>query len=303
MSQDGMHYLPGSHADETSPDLRELAAAISQNTEMINTMNVQIQQLIEDNQRRDDDIIKSQQEQLNSMTKQLAQTQAELALVRGKLDIVKTCSSTMQAILDPQTSRNVRQKVNPTQPSLGAHQANPVQQENDPPQHQYGDKKPRISCKGKRISQLLVDFYNENLLSGDNWKSVRVPPHHPEANLIKKSLELCQYVMSEEELFAFRAGTFTDEEALRTAADEIERRAFRKMWEFEGFDDIDRKEAENNNGGRGQQPTYGAVGSRVREYKKYLAKLSGNQYSDKEPLRERPEEEEGASPLSMDRYA
>ena len=296
MSQDGTHYLPEPHADEASPALRELAAAISQNTEMINSMNAQIQQLI-DNQRRDDDIIKSQQEQLNSMTKQLAQTQAELALVRGKLDIVKTCSSTMQEILDLPTSRNVRQRVNP--PS----QAKPEQQENDQQQHQNGDKKPRISCKGKRVSQLLVDFYNENLLSGDNWKSVRVPPHHPEANLIKKSLELCQYVMSEEELFAFRAGTFTDEEALRTAADEIERRAFRKMWEFEGFDDIDRKEAENNNGGRGQQPTYGAVGSRVREYKKYLSKLSGNQYPDKEPLRERPEEEEGGSPLSMDRYA
>ena len=142
MSQDGSRdhyeqYIPGTvqrDDDASSPGLRELAAVVSQNTDLLNTMNAQIQQLIEDNRKKDDDLYKSQQEQLNNMTKQLAETQAELALVKGKLDLVKTCSSTMQAILQPPTmmtttttSRNVRQRV-------GGYSSVSTQRESDPHQ-------------------------------------------------------------------------------------------------------------------------------------------------------------------------
>ena len=83
----------------------------------------------------------------------------------------------------------------------------------------------------------------------------------------------------------------TEEEELNTVAANVEQRAFRKMWEFEGIDDNELKADANKKLGR-HQPTYGAVGARVREYKKYLAKMSGNRNSDKEPLAERPQEDE-----------
>jgi hypothetical protein len=222
MNQDGSrdHYeqcIPGTGTvqrddDTSSPGLRELAAAVSKNTDLLSTMNAQIQQLIEDNQRKDDDLYKSQQEQLNNMTKQLAETQAELALVKGKLDLVKTCSSTMQAILQPPTtmttSRNVRQRV-------GGYSSVSTQRESDTQQDsQLSDKKP--SCKGKRISQLLVDLYNENRLAEAQWKNVQVPSHYPEGNLVRKSLELCQYVMSAGELVLFQSKSLTEEDELQT---------------------------------------------------------------------------------------
>jgi hypothetical protein len=301
MSQKGSRdhyeqYIPGTvqrDDDASSPGLRELAAVVSQNTDLLNTMNAQIQQLIEDNRKKDDDLYKSQQEQLNNMTKQLAETQAELALVKGKLDLVKTCSSTMQAILQPPTmmtttaSRNVRQRVGGSYSSVPTQRESDTQQDNSQP----SDMKP--SCKGKRISQLLVDFYHENRLAETHWKNVQVHSHYPEGNLVRKSLELCQYVMSAGELVLFQSKSLTEEDELQTVAKDIELRAFRKMWEFEGISEIDEKFATNKRlGSRGQQPTYGALGARVREYKKYLAKFSGSQIPDKEPLAERPQEED-----------
>lgn len=99
--------------------------------------------------------------------------------------------------------------------------------------------------------------------------------------------------MSAGELVLFQSKSLTEEDELQTVAKDIELRAFRKMWEFEGISEIDEKFATNKRlGSRGQQPTYGAVGARVREYKKYLAKFSGSQIPDKEPLAERPQEED-----------
>ena len=56
LSHDGRHHRyhlgsPENHIDDTYPELRELAEAVSQNTDLINTMSAQLQQLIEENRK------------------------------------------------------------------------------------------------------------------------------------------------------------------------------------------------------------------------------------------------------------
>ena len=106
-------------------------------------------------------------------------------------------------------------------------------------------------------------------------------------------MERCQYVMSEEEQKSFRT-QLLDEEQLMTAADKIERTAFRKMWELEGITDIENEIKLNRlQGSRGKKPFYLAVGKRIRQYKQYLASLTGGDAeAEAEVLRERPPHEE-----------
>jgi hypothetical protein len=47
-------------------------------------------------------------------------------------------------------------------------------------------------------------------------------------------LELCQFVMNAQELQDFRSKSFAIDEELQSAADAIQQRAFRKMFELEG---------------------------------------------------------------------
>ena len=51
------------------------------------------------------------------------------------------------------------------------------------------------------------------------------------------SLELCQFVMTPQEIALFtRPNSFADRKDLLDLAGDIERRSFRKMYEFEGKD-------------------------------------------------------------------
>jgi hypothetical protein len=63
------------------------------------------------------------------------------------------------------------------------------------------------------------------------------------------------------------------------------------LWEFEGLDADDQENAQKKkNPSQRQKPTYLAMGGRVRAYKQYLAKASGNttRNANDERLRPRP---------------
>ena len=138
---------------------------------------------------------------------------------------------------------------------------------------------------------MLVELYDLNSLSGGSWKDdATIPNSLASPQLVKNSLELCQYVMTSEELASFRGHTIPNNEQLVQLSQDIETRSFRKMWQLEGKD-IAVESART--GSRAAQPTYGGVGVRIRTYKQFLAGPEGSK--DKKvynaiALRERPDE-------------
>ena len=89
------------------------------------------------------------------------------------------------------------------------------------------------------IQNLLVQCYNGNYLKHLSWSSraklalplTVAPGDHSMARYV---LELCQFVMNAQELQDFRSKSFAIDKELQSAADAIQQRAFRKMFELEG---------------------------------------------------------------------
>ena len=83
---------------------------------------------------------------------------------------------------------------------------------------------------------------------------------------------------------------------MQSAADAIQQRAFRKMFELEGDDPNTEEQLLKSKGSQGKKPTVsGVVGGRVRTFKQKY-KL--------DELQERPEERTGTPPgnMSMQEY-
>lgn len=95
-------------------------------------------------------------------------------------------------------------------------------------------------------------------------------------------LELCEFVMDAQEQQDFRLKSFETDEQLQTAADTIQQRAFRKMFQLEGGDPNIEEQLLKKKGSKGKKPTVSGVGTRVRKYK---AKYNLNE------LQEKPETE------------
>jgi hypothetical protein len=116
--------------------------------------------------------------------------------------------------------------------------------------------------------------------------------------MVKNTLEICEYVMTEEEKNALKNNLSLSDQELIENATNIEKRSFRMMWEFEGLDpDIEERNQLKMNKSQRKAATYLAIGRRVREYKKYLAKISGNTHDyDAEKLRPRPPLQEPGTP-------
>ena len=108
-------------------------------------------------------------------------------------------------------------------------------------------------------------------------------------------LELCQFVMSAQELQDFRLKSFATDEELQSAADAVQQTAFRKMFELEGDDPLTEEQLLKSKGSKGKKPTVSGVGARVRKFKQ--------QYKLVE-LQERPEERTGTprGNMSMRQY-
>jgi hypothetical protein len=108
---------------------------------------------------------------------------------------------------------------------------------------------------------------------------------------LKNTLELCQFVCTDEEEKDIRNGQILDEATLTTITTAVQKEAFLKMWTFEGVADPEATFKTNANAGsRAKKPTYNAVGKRVKKYKQALAGHGGIPGDhNNEPLRDRPE--------------
>ena len=149
------------------------------------------------------------------------------------------------------------------------------------------------TIKGQSISQLLISMYKENSLVRLKWKQAKIPDNYTEKSLARNSIELCQFVMSEEEIEKMKTGGLPDEELMQLAT-VIGNRAFTKLWELEGLDpNIEAQLNAKKKGGQQKKPTYGAVGRRVGDYKKILAEKSGKKVKEVE-LQERPPQQDAA---------
>jgi len=85
-------------------------------------------------------------------------------------------------------------------------------------------------------------------------------------SVVRYVLELCHFVMDDNERQAFKLQSYDSKEAMGDAAANIQRRAFRKMWELEGLNADVEEQLNKKMGSRGKKPTVAGVGARVRTY-------------------------------------
>lgn len=145
----------------------------------------------------------------------------------------------------------------------------------------YGaEAKDTESKSNKRfyIAMVLEQLYKQGRLSGSgSWKAIDPPLQFTEKSSLRNTLELCEVVLSEEDAKVLKNPGSSDED-VKTHAKSVEQKCMRKMLQYEGVDpDFEAQVAKKTNRSQQKQPTYLAVGKRVREYKKnVLAPASGN---------------------------
>jgi hypothetical protein len=160
----------------------------------------------------------------------------------------------------------------------------------------YGaEAKDTESKSNKRfyIAMVLEQLYKQGRLSGlGSWKAIDPPSaQFTEKSSLRNTLELCEVVLSEEDAKVLKKPGSSDED-VKTHAKSIEQKCMSKMLQYEGVDpDVESQVAKKTNRSQQKQPTYLAVGKRVREYKKnVLAPASGNKGDyNMEVLRDPPQ--------------
>jgi len=160
--------------------------------------------------------------------------------------------------------------------------------------------KNKTSDAKANIGAELINLHANGRLGGvplsTRWCKVLTFKKHEDYNepsLMTYSLELCEFVMSEDEKAKFRDKGM-DRTELFTLASKVEERAFKKMYEFEGKNVEEEMENNKKNGSRAPKPTYQGLGKRVFKYKKDLARRRGlsdadiKKFGKDEDLIERP---------------
>ena len=269
---------------ETTPDMSGLTATINQLVVANKEASATMKQFITASQKRD----LLYENQISYIHKQLAEKESQVDKLREQLTharqesptsrdsspssprVTKKRTAAIPALdlvtVQKDAERNVRSRIET---------ANVTAQEPQPPQHpdlewsataKVNIQKP--SSKGKGIGQMLFEMYNQSRLKGlIKWNDADLPPNYSEPANARHALELCQFVLTKDEFDAFRLQTMKSEKEVKELADKIEARSFRKMWELEGKDVNEAEEINKKRGSRASQPTYGAVGVRVRDYK------------------------------------
>ena len=164
-----------------------------------------------------------------------------------------------------------------------------------PPPLSSGDKnevrETSMLGSGVSLSFLLKDMYScraanktSNFLRTPKWFDINLPQgRYTQKRKTLLCLELMQYVAKPEELTELRTKELSDTD-LNQLSLNIERRAFDKMWEFEGILDVAAANLTNQRSkGKKKEPLLFAIGGRLSHYKKNVLKIETN-----EPLRERP---------------
>jgi len=126
-------------------------------------------------------------------------------------------------------------------------QAQPCHQTTKPvavaaPQLRFGAEaeqvnKPTNSAKGLTIKNILVQCYNGKLLKQSDWRwssKLELPLTIDSKNhsVARYALELCHFVMDDNERQAFKLQSYDSKEAMGDSAASIQQKAFRKMWEL-----------------------------------------------------------------------
>lgn len=294
---------------EATPDAATIATVLNQQTQLMLEMQSDLRELRKDKEQAALRETASQR-RISFLENEYRSVQSQLAHANGKLGLLKTPPSRTREREDGgdgsiggSKSPRLESRSSPSRSSTTTDEAAatlpspPEQQQQLPPASAartlvYGAEAKAAaepdSNKNITISALLVDMYKQGRLTGPSWKDVSVPPKYSEKQMVKNTLELCEYVMSDEEKTALKT-TGLSEEALITHSKSVQMNSFRMMWEFEGDDpDTEEKLQKKVNKSQQKKPTYLAIGRRVQEYKKYLAEAAGNSDYNDEKLRPRP---------------
>ena len=146
------------------------------------------------------------------------------------------------------------------------------------------------SEKNLNVSMVLAELSRKGTLQVGAWKDLELPRGtYGEMQSLKNALELCFFVCTSEEATMLRNGKDMDDAKLTQLSLAIEKKAFMKMWEFEGKNAERESSKIRGKGSRANKPTYLALGPRVREYKQELAKFHGLKDYNNEKLCPRPE--------------
>ena len=150
--------------------------------------------------------------------------------------------------------------------------------------------------KGVTISMLLTDLFKSGHLKYSKWTTITPPTKYKEKWALKNTLELCDQVVTEEEKAALKRTDLSHTD-LMTHVKDIEKRAFRKMWELEGKDvDVEQQVQDHTNKSQQLEATYLAIGKRVKQHKKALAEHTGAQDYNKEKLHPLPKKAPPGTP-------
>jgi hypothetical protein len=83
-----------------------------------------------------------------------------------------------------------------------------------------------LKRKGFTVSRVIIDLYKQGHLKGALWKNITVPNFYSEKQMVKNTLEICEYVMTEEEKNALKNTLSLSDQELIENATNIEKRKF-----------------------------------------------------------------------------
>jgi hypothetical protein len=315
---------------EVTPDIAAMAGGMNQMSALLLKLNANVDKLVRDGEKANERE-RQMQERTTVLENECARLKNALVKANGKLELIKTPPSSRSRPRqvdsghesesnksprleeDTSTSQTVPSAATAAQPQVRNPYATnrPAAQVAAVPapapaaparQLQYGARAKaaaeKSSNKGLNISNAIIDLHQQGCLTGASWKRIVIPGNYNEKQSLRNSLELCDYVMSDEESKALRS-TELSEEALMKLAHAVEKKCMRKIIEFEGDDpDTVEKLEQKKNPSHRKKPTYNAIGKRIRDYKKHLALCAENNGDyNEEKLREpRPKAPDPGTP-------
>lgn len=273
-----------------SADGTQLAAAVNQQTVLLQQILATNMELRESNQRKDRQIA-TLQGSVYSLNETVREMGGQLTQIKELVTSSRTPrSSKKRQAEDVPLDQRKSAPVPAAQAALPAAQASQAASTIQPLSLSMTNQARTLASgtkgKGVMLATLLSDFSNGKRLRQGSWSNVGLTPkEYEEPGCLKLALELCEYVCTSTELATLREGSNSSvpKESILQLASAIQLRAFKKMWTLEGFDaEIEYQKNEKKPPQNAKQPTYMAIGKRVRKYKKKIGKNSDD------PLCERP---------------
>jgi hypothetical protein len=99
------------------------------------------------------------------------------------------------------------------------------------------------SNKNLQIGSMVEDLYAAGQLKAGSWNRIPNPRKYKEKQLFKNVLELCEYMVDDDEKCALQTNNLSKED-LKWHANSIQRKSLRMLWEFECLDADDQENAQ-----------------------------------------------------------